>query len=187
MVVLKIVRYTTCYEQSFSKAWHQQYLFWHKVHRGCKSHRELQKPSAAHACSSHPLNSNVHTDRLRTKTSSPYVPKEWLVPTQGRWKPAQHQLRRAQQQDRAEAPPPVPVTTAAHVLPYPGDFYLEIQGLVFKNLHLNNLILKNTSMHRLDKKKNPVCPSRLADVILVQAFKMNIGPETSKPDQDQPP
>ena len=96
MVVLKIVRYTTCYEQSFSKTWHQHYFFWHKVHRGCKSHRELQKPSAARSCSSHPLNTNIHTDRLSTKTNSPYVPKGWLVPAQGRWQPAQHRPQAAQ-------------------------------------------------------------------------------------------
>lgn len=137
----------------FQKPGNSNTFFWHKVHRGCKSHGELQKPSAAHFCSFHPLNTNVHTDRLRTKTSSPYVPKGWLVPTQGKWQPAQHQPQRAQQQDKTEAPPPVPVTTAARVSLCLGDFYLEIQGLVFKSFHLHKLTSKNTFMHRLGEKK----------------------------------
>lgn len=56
-------------------------------------------------------------------------------------------------QDGAEAPPPAPVTTAAHIILYLGDIHVEIQGLVFKSLHLHKLTLKNTSMHRLGIKK----------------------------------
>ena len=137
MAVLKTVRYITCYEQSFPKTWHQLCLFWHQVHGGCRSPRELQKPSAARSCfcvaSSHPWNTSVHADRLRTRTSSPHVPRRWLAPTQERWQPTQHQPRRAQQRDGAETPPPVPATTAAHALPYLGDSYLEIQESVFKS------------------------------------------------------
>lgn len=135
MAVLK-----TGYPQSFSESCHQQYPFWHKVHRGCKSHRELQKRPAAHSSSSHPWNTNMHADRLTTKSSAPSVLKRWLVPTPGRWQPAHDQPPSAQQQDGAEAPPPVPVTTAAHIIHILGTSMWKFRGwfskaFIYTDLH----------------------------------------------------
>lgn len=100
--------------------------------------RVLEKPSAAHSCSFHPLNIGVHADRLRTKTTSPYVPKGWLVPT-----PGSQPSSRTEQQS---------CTSASHnsstcsAMPR----RLENSEIGFQE---SSLTLKQTSMRRLGKKE----------------------------------
>lgn len=116
--------------------------------------RVLEKPSAAHCCSCHPLN------RLRTKPSFSGCPQGWPVPIPGRV---------------AASPAPVPVTTAVCALPGLGDFPLEIQGLDYKSLHLHWKRLPWIGCG-VGGQGEPhlVCPSELVGVILAEGHKQHL-------------
>lgn len=92
--------------------------------------RVLEKPSAAHSCSSHPLNISAHSRQAENKDQLSVCPQRVAcAPTRGvAANPAARQ---------SSSPAPVPVTTAARALPCLGDLSLEIQGLVCNSHHLD--------------------------------------------------